>query len=131
MKWYLKVLQQYADFNGRARRKEYWYFFLINFLISFGIAFIGGILGFMNPESSLAFLPSALAMIYGIAVFIPGLAVGVRRLHDTNRSGWWMLIGLIPLIGSIILIIFFVEDSQPGTNRYGENPKNPTPVPSL
>ncbi len=132
MQWYLKVLREYANFSGRARRKEYWYFYLINFLISFGIGMISGVFGFMNPDSGLALASSALIFIYSMAVLIPSLAVGVRRLHDTNRSGWWLLISLIPLIGAIVLIIFFVEDSQPGTNQYGENPKQAvTPKPQL
>lgn len=132
MKWYLKVLRQYANFSGRARRKEYWYFYFINFLISFGIGIVSGLAGFMNPDSSLALASSALIFIYSMAILIPSLAVGIRRLHDTNRSGWWLLIGFVPLIGAIILIIFFVEDSQPGTNQYGKNPKPAvTPKPQL
>lgn len=132
MKWYLKVLHQYANFSGRARRKEYWYFYFINFLISFGIGIVSGLAGFMKPGSGLALASSALIIIYSMAILIPSLAVGVRRLHDTNRSGWWLLIGFVPLIGAIILIIFFVEDSQPGANQYGKNPKPAvTPKPQL
>jgi uncharacterized membrane protein YhaH (DUF805 family) len=67
------------------------------------------------------------SMLYGLAVFLPGLALAIRRLHDTGRSGWWMLIGFLPLIGLIVLIIFFVQDSQPGSNQYGPNPKESAP----
>ena len=101
MKYFLYCLQHYADFNGRARRSEYWYFALFNLIISFVIGFTFGV----------------------IAVFIPGLAVSVRRLHDIGRSGWWLLLSLIPLVGSIILIIWCCFDSQPGANQYGSNPK--------
>jgi uncharacterized membrane protein YhaH (DUF805 family) len=113
MNWYLDVLKKYAVFDGRARRKEYWMFFLFNIIIAFALGIIEGIIGG----------PGVVGAIYGLAVLLPGIAVGVRRLHDTNRSGWWLLIGLVPLIGAIVLIVFFVQDSQPGDNQYGPNPK--------
>ena len=113
MEWYLKVLRQYADFTGRARRQEYWMFTLVSVIISIVIQVIEAILD----------IPQLLSGLYGLGVFIPSLAVGARRLHDTDRSGWWLLIALVPLIGIIVLIIFFVQDSTPGTNRYGPNPK--------
>lgn len=123
MKWYLKVLKQYADFEGRARRKEYWMFFLINVLISMAIGFVSGFVGGASQDPSMASGLMIVPMLYSLAVFVPSIAVGVRRLHDTNRSGWWLLIGLVPLIGAIVLIVFFVQDSHPGDNQYGENPK--------
>jgi len=123
MDWYVKVLKHYADFSGRARRKEYWYFILINFLINMGIAFASGLIGGVSQDPSMASGMIILPLLYNLAVFIPSMAVGVRRLHDTNRSGWWLLISMIPLVGAIVLIIFFVEDSQPGSNEYGPNPK--------
>jgi uncharacterized membrane protein YhaH (DUF805 family) len=113
MNWYLEVLRKYAVFSGRARRTEFWMFFLINIIIQVVLAFIDWLLG----------SPGVLYGLYGLAVLIPYLAVAVRRLHDTNRSGWWVLIVLIPVIGSIIFIIFAVQDSQPGSNQYGPNPK--------
>jgi len=113
MNWYIEVLKKYAVFTGRARRKEYWMFFLVNLIIGLVLAIIEGMLG----------SPGILGLLYSLAVLIPAIAVGVRRLHDTNRSGWWLLIGLIPVIGAIVLIIFFVQDSQPGDNEYGPNPK--------
>lgn len=113
MSWYLKVLRKYAVFSGRARRKEYWMFFLFNLIIIFVLRFI----------EELAGGPGVLASLYGLAVLIPSIAVAVRRLHDRNRSGWWLLIGVIPFIGAIVLLIFMVQDSQPGENRYGPNPK--------
>ena len=119
MNWYLGVLKKYAIFGGRARRKEYWYFFLFSLLISIVLSIIDGATGSFDPETGLGLLSG----VYSLAVLIPTLAVGVRRLHDTNRSGWWLLIGLIPLIGAIVLIVFFVFDSSPVENQYGPNPK--------
>jgi uncharacterized membrane protein YhaH (DUF805 family) len=118
MNWYMTVLQRYADFSGRAMRIEYWMFFLFNFLIAFAIGFVFGLAGL--PD-----VANVLGLIYSLAVLIPGIAVGVRRLHDTNRSGWWLLIGLIPIIGAVVLIIFFVQDSG-ADNQYGPNPKGVT-----
>ena len=112
MNWYLDVLKNYAVFNGRARRKEYWMFMLFNILISFAIGFIEGFLG----------SPGVIGLIYTLAVLVPSIAVAIRRLHDTGRSGWWVLLGLVPVLG-IILLIFLVLDSQPNDNEYGPNPK--------
>lgn len=123
MEWYVKVLKQYADFNGRARRKEYWMFFLINFLISMAIGFVSGFIGGMSQDPSMASGMIILPLLYSLGVLIPSIAVGVRRLHDTNRSGWWLLVSLVPIIGAIVLIVFLVQDSQPGSNQYGPNPK--------
>ncbi len=117
--WYLEVLKKYAVFDGRARRKEYWFFFLFNIVISIILSVIDGLTGSFNPETGVGLLGG----IYTIAVLIPSIAVSVRRLHDTNRSGWWLLIGLIPIIGTIICFVFMVQDSNPGENQYGSNPK--------
>ena len=113
MNWYLEVLKKYAVFSGRARRKEYWMFFLFNIIIAFVLGFVEGLVGG----------PGVLGTLYGLAILIPGIAVSVRRLHDTNRSGWWLLIGFVPLIGAIVLLVFMVQDSKPGENQYGANPK--------
>lgn len=118
MNWYLEVLKKYAVFQGRARRKEYWMFTLFNVLISIALAIIGAILGLAEEGG-----PNMLSTLYGLAVLLPGIAVSVRRLHDTERSGWWLFIGLIPIIGAIVLLIFMVQDSQPNANQYGPNPK--------
>ncbi|WP_458414837.1 DUF805 domain-containing protein [Schinkia sp. CFF1] len=113
MEWYLKVIKNYVGFQGRARRKEYWMFTLFNFIFAVVIGIVEGIFD----------LPEFLSAIYTLAVFLPSLAVGIRRLHDTGRSGWWLLISLIPLIGAIVLIVFMCEDSKEGDNQYGPNPK--------
>lgn len=119
MQWYLQVLKKYAEFNGRARRKEYWMFCLFNGIVMILLA----ILGAMGGESAAAALFFSLLILYVLAVLIPGLAVTVRRLHDTNRSGWWFLITFVPLVGGIILLVFTVQDSHPQENQYGTNPK--------
>lgn len=112
---YIEVLKKYAVFSGRASRKEYWMFMLVNVLVMFGLNFLSVIF-----DSSILRVP---AFLYILAVLIPSLAVYVRRLHDTNHSAWWILLGLIPIVGSIILLIFLVTDSQAGDNMYGPNPK--------
>lgn len=119
MNWYLAVLKKYAQFNGRSRRSEYWFFALFNFIIAFVLGYIDGASGMLIAQVGIGVLGG----LYTLFVLIPSLAVGVRRLHDTGRSGWWLLIGLIPIIGAIILIVFFVQDSQPGDNQHGPNPK--------
>jgi uncharacterized membrane protein YhaH (DUF805 family) len=113
MNWYLAVLKKYAVFSGRARRKEYWMFFLFNIIIAFVLGFIEGLLGGQG----------ILGGLYTLAVLIPGIAVSVRRLHDIDKSGWWLFIGFIPLIGAIVLLFFMVQDGTPGDNQYGANPK--------
>lgn len=114
--YYTYCLQNYVKFDGRARRSEYWYFVLFNFIISCAVEFVGYLIGL-----------DWLVSLYGIGVFLPGLAVGIRRLHDIGKSGFWILIGLIPLVGWIWLIILLCQDSQPGSNEYGPNPKATTP----
>jgi uncharacterized membrane protein YhaH (DUF805 family) len=113
MHWYLEALRKYTDFNGRARRKEFWYFNLFHVLV---------VLGLMAVDSA-AGLGGFLFVIYPVAVVIPAIAVGVRRLHDTGRGAGWLLIGFIPVVGTIALVIFLLQDSQPHTNSYGPNPE--------
>jgi uncharacterized membrane protein YhaH (DUF805 family) len=113
---YTGVLKRYVDFQGRARRREYWMFFLANFLISFLFLLLGGVI--MN--SSEVAVPN---MIYSLAVLLPSLAVGARRLHDTGKSGWWLLIALVPLVGPIMLIVFLATEGNKGANAFGPDPK--------
>lgn len=119
MNWYLHVLKNYATFSGRARRKEYWMFFLISALISIVLTLLDILLGTYSVEYEAGLFSG----LYSLLILIPSIAVVVRRLHDTDRSGWWILISLIPLIGVIVLFVFICLDSQPGTNRFGVNPK--------
>ncbi|MFN0128727.1 MAG: DUF805 domain-containing protein [Verrucomicrobiales bacterium] len=122
MKWYLDVLKKYAVFSGRARRREYWYFVLFNVIISVLSVFLDKALGTFNSDLGIGIIGG----VYSLGVLLPGIGVAVRRLHDTNRSGWWLLIGLIPLVGAVVLIVFALMDSQPGSNRFGPNPKELT-----
>lgn len=117
MEWYLKALRQYADFHGRARRKEYWmfnlFFLLFTLLLGFTSTFIGGDSGLFGI---------AIIVIWLLIHFIPIVSVTVRRLHDMGQSGWWYLLSFVPL-GGIVLFVFTVLDSQPHTNKWGPSPK--------
>ncbi|MFT6464809.1 DUF805 domain-containing protein [Halopseudomonas sp.] len=119
MEWYLEVLRKYAVFSGRARRKEYWFFTLFNLLAMLVLSFIDGMIGMYSIEAGVGVLSG----IYALGILIPSLAVTVRRLHDTGRTGWWILLAFIPLIGALVLLIFTVLDSTPGSNKYGPDPK--------
>jgi len=112
MSWFIEVLKKYAVFNGRARRKEYWMFTLFVVIIYIVLAILGVAL-------KVTFLP----IIFWVAILLPSLGVTIRRLHDTGRSGWFIFISLIPLVGSIILLVFLAGEGQPGVNKYGPNPK--------
>ena len=118
------VFSKYVVFEGRSRRSEYWMFVLFNFLVYAGLSILAAvILGFGDDGAEAAVTTiSGLYGMYSLAVFLPSLAVCVRRLHDTGKSGWFILIGLIPF-GGIVLLVWFATDSQPGSNAYGQNPK--------
>ena len=118
MEWYFKVLCQYTDFNGRARRKEYWMFSLFNLLFIFAAMILDNLLGI-----TFGFGYGPIYCLYALAVFIPSLAVVVRRLHDVGKSGWMYLIVFIPLIGAIWIFVLLLKDSEVGDNKYGPNPK--------
>ena len=113
MNWYIVCWKKYVEFSGRARRREFWLFFLFNILA--GI--VAGVLDLVLGTGRM--LNSA----YSLAVFLPGIAVSIRRLHDTDRSGWWYLLVFLPIIGWIVLFVFDCLDSTPGDNRFGPNPK--------
>lgn len=141
MKWYLKVIKQYADFSGRARRKELWLFVLLNMVFANAIMVIENMLGITafnlaNTTMILADVTGINAfglygglgygwfyLAYNLVVLTPSLAAGVRRFHDIGKSGWSYLIGLIPLVGIVILLVWFCRDSQAGENKWGANPK--------
>jgi len=115
MHWYTDVVfKKYAVFGGRAGRPEFWWFQLANFIVSIGVAIVAAIvLGSHNQ---------ALSDLYSLAVFIPSLALSIRRLHDTDRSGWWMLLLFLIFIGWIVLIVFWCLQGTRGANRYGDSP---------
>ena len=111
MNWYLAAMRKYLVIEGRARRMEYWMFFLFNVIICIILGVIDAVTGF-----------PVLGFIYGLAIIIPSITVGVRRLHDIGKSGWWLLIALIPVIGGLVLLVFAVLPSNPGANDYGPSP---------
>ncbi len=116
IEWYLKVVRDnYANFSGRARRAEYWYYILATLIINLVLTIADFAMG-----SDIRILSS----IYGLVVFLPGLAVSVRRLHDVNKSGWFVLIAFIPIIGFIWLLILLATEGNYGPNQYGADPKN-------
>lgn len=127
MSLYFDVLKKYADFSGRARRKEFWTFALINVLIVlilFTIAMLLQQAGGSNGNASPGFtFMMIVVMVFDLAILLPSLAVEVRRLHDIGKSGWWWFIQLVPIIGGIWLLVLFLLDSQPGSNQWGPNPK--------
>lgn len=113
MDWYLKVLQQYAVFDGRSRRQEFWMFALIHVGVSVGLTVIGSVIG----------LQDVLVWLYPLAVSLPVIGVSIRRLHDTGRVGWWLLMCFIPIVGWIVLLVFYAQEGEQGSNQYGANPK--------
>ena len=117
MSWYLQALKKYADFSGRARRKEYWFFILFNIIISIVLSVIDVTLGLGAGGIGI------LSGIYSLAVLIPSIAVGVRRLHDINKTGWWVLIVFVPFIGVIVLLVFALMAGTHGDYNYGPDPK--------
>ena len=118
MDWYLKVLKNYIGFGGRARRKEYWMFVLVSFVLAGVLSIIDKMLGWERASGE-----GVLASIYGLLVLLPTLAVQFRRLHDTDRSAWWLLIWLIPIIGWLVILVFNCQNGTQGENRFGPDPK--------
>lgn len=119
MEWATLPLKKYADFSGRARRKEYWMFTLLLVVLGFVLGIVEGVLGLSGAVGPYG----PLSLLFLLAIIVPSIAVGVRRLHDTGRSGWWMLIALVPFIGGIVLLVFYVLDGTRGPNEYGPDPK--------
>ncbi|WP_067520058.1 DUF805 domain-containing protein [Endozoicomonas ascidiicola] len=111
MEYFISALKQYATFEGRARRKEYWMYFLFYIIFFFVVTIIDSVIG-----------TAILSLIYSLGMVIPSISIAARRLHDTDRSGWWQLILFVPLIGTIVMLVFLVQDSK-ADNEYGPNPK--------
>jgi len=124
MDYFIGALKKYTVFSGRSRRSEYWYFVLFSFLFSMVAGVLDSILGTEKIIGSYGLIFS----IYYLAIITPSIAVGVRRLHDIGKSGWMLLLSLIPIIGGIWILILMVRDSDAGENKYGPNPKNIVPV---
>lgn len=117
MNYYSICLSKFADFSGRARRREYWTFVLVNCLIALLLLTLGLAFGEDSPASNI------MVTIFYLIMLVPNLSVSVRRLHDIGKSGWYMFLSLIPLIGGLILLVWALMDSEPGENQYGKNPK--------
>ena len=127
MNWYLEPYKKYAVFTGRARRKEFWTFTIVNIIIGIIIMNVDQSIGtytFIQYADGFSYDYGWLHSLFSLFVFIPGIAVMVRRLHDTSRSGFFIFLGLIPIIGFIILLIYMLLDSTPGKNQFGGCPKN-------
>lgn len=108
------IKKHYVDFNGRATRTQYWMYVLFNFIGAFVLALLGGM------DNIIGTLFSVLYIVYALALLLPSLSIAVRRLHDTDKSGWWLLIGLVPFIGGIALLVLMVLPSTPAANRFGD-----------
>jgi uncharacterized membrane protein YhaH (DUF805 family) len=129
------VLRQYATFTGRARRSEFWFFYLFYLLVYGGLYTVGLVLVLAGadrvtgepsgPSAVLGGIVVVAAFLFALAVLVPTLAVTVRRLHDTGRSGFWYFISFVPLVGPIVLLVFLAQDSEPAPNAHGANPKDP------
>lgn len=117
MRWYLRGLRNYATFTGRASRREYWMFVLASLLILVVLSGVDTLIAVTEPPWLGAF-----TLLYVLGMCVPVASATVRRLHDTGRAGWWLLVALVPLVGSIILLVFSVLDGQRGENRYGHVP---------
>ncbi len=126
MEYYKSVLKKYAVFEGRARRREFWMFTLFNAIFAIALSIVDMIVGLDIGNLNIG----VLNIIYSLAVLLPSLGVTVRRLHDTNRSGWWIFIGVIPFVGPIILLVLLFLDSTPRENKYGSNPKGISAAPT-
>ena len=114
MNFYLDVWKKFADFGGRSRRKEFWLFWLINMAINFVLSFLTAKLGVVG---------TIITGIFGLAILVPSLAVAIRRMHDIGKSGWWICINFVPLIGTIWYIVLAAKDSEAGNNQWGAYPK--------
>ena len=121
MEWMLMPLRRYAEFSGRSQRKEYWMYTLGLIIVYVVVGFVEGILGLTGMIGG-AYGPLTALLLLG--TLIPGIALGIRRLHDIDKSGWWLLIAFVPLIGSLVLLYFFVTDGTAGPNQFGADPKN-------
>jgi uncharacterized membrane protein YhaH (DUF805 family) len=120
MNWYFEAFKKYAVFQGRSGRKEYWFFVLFNIIVSAALAFLDRITVTFVADTGFGILSA----VFTLAVILPGIAVSVRRLHDTGRSGWWFLVTIVPVLGFFLFIYFMVLESDPGSNKYGPLPNS-------
>lgn len=125
MDWFLLAYRRYAVFQGRARRTEYWMFFLMYLVVFLFLAAMDGLLGRWDEKAGIGLLSG----LFALGSLLPGLGLAVRRLHDTDRSGWWVLVGCIPLVGFLVLMYFAARRGTPGDNRFGPDPLAAPPDP--
>jgi uncharacterized membrane protein YhaH (DUF805 family) len=118
MSWYLEALRKWSDFRGRASRRAYWMFVLVNVLIAFALAIFELVI-----KSQIPTYPRPISFLYTLVLLVPGIAAAVRRLHDTGRTGWWMLILIVPIIGALVLLFFLIQEGEGTDNAYGPDPK--------
>ena len=125
MEWMLMPLRRYADFQGRSRRKEYWMFALLVFLCYIPLGIIGALTGGFSggPAGHGSIIFSLLVLVFALAIFVPALAVQVRRFHDQDKSGWFVLLGLIPFVGGLVVLVFMLLEGTRGPNKFGPDPK--------
>ncbi|MCO1655114.1 DUF805 domain-containing protein [Pseudonocardia humida] len=135
MGWYLQTLRRFTDFSGRSRRRELWPFLAVNVVLGAIASAVDAALGFGGYTTVTApgyagftYSPGIIAVVVGLVLLVPSLAVEVRRLHDTGRSAWWLLIVLVPLAGVVVLIVFWALEGQRGENAYGPDPKAAEPA---
>jgi uncharacterized membrane protein YhaH (DUF805 family) len=121
--WKNVITKNYANFSGRARRSEYWYYTLMNVIILIGLQILIAVCAF-NQLGAASMILGIVYLLYALGTLVPSLAVGVRRLHDVGKSGWYLLVSLIPIVGSIWLLVLLCTDSEAGENGWGPNPKN-------
>ena len=114
MNWYIKVIKDFKNFSGRARRKEYWMFYLMNVIFGMIVAAVDMLIGFDRGLFS---------VVYSLFVLVPELSLTFRRLHDIDKSAWWLLLAFVPVVGAVVLLIFSLKEGTHGPNRYGEDPK--------
>ncbi len=122
MEWYTMVWKKYAQFDGRSRRKEYWIFALFNAIVSI-VVYAAMLAAFAAGQRYIGMILAVVCIVYGLAGLIPGIAVSIRRLHDTNKRGWWLLFALVPFVGGLVLLVFMVIEGDSGPNLYGPSPK--------
>ena len=127
MNWVKTVFRKYAIFQGRAQRAEYWYFVLFYVIVYTALGFLDGSLSRPADESPWGLLTG----VFALATLVPSIAVSVRRLHDTNRSGWWLLVSLVPVLGLILLFVWFAQPGEPEANRFGPDPKREPWLPAV
>ena len=113
------VLEKFADFTGRAPRSEFWWWVLFTVILDIGVSIIGALLDLVFGGH---FMLHLLRLLLALALIVPGLAVAVRRMHDSDRSGWWLLVGLVPVIGWVVVLVFYCLPGTPGSNRFGSDP---------